>query len=290
MQKVTINAGLGCPNRDGTLGVGGCTFCINEAFTPSYCTPSKSITEQIELGIEFHARRYRRAERYLAYFQPFSNSYAPLARLKEIYGEALAHPNICGIIIGTRPDCVDEEKLDYLAQLAQEHYVAIEYGVESTFDSTLSAINRGHNYATAEWAIHQSAARGLQTGAHFILGLPGESEEMLREQVARINALPLNTIKLHQLQIFRGTTMAEQWDRSPEAFHFWSREEYIELVIDLLEELRPTLVVERIASEAPPRYHHGPNWGTLRNETILSLFERRLEERNTFQGRLFEMG
>ncbi len=287
VQKVAINAGFSCPNRDGTVGEGGCTFCINEAFTPSYCTPSKSITQQIDEGVEFHSRRYRKATDYLAYFQSFSNTYAPLPRLKELYDEALSHPKVCGIIVGTRPDCVDSERLNYLAELSAKHYVAVEYGVESTYDATLLAINRGHNFETARWAIEESARRNIHTGAHFILGLPAESDQMLREQVATINSLPLETIKFHQLQIFRGTTMAKQYDQDPTQFRFWQREEYIDLVIDLLEYLRPDLVVERFASEAPPRYHYGPNWGTLRNETILSMFEKRLEERNTYQGRLY---
>ncbi len=288
VQKVAINAGLSCPNRDGRVGTGGCTFCINEAFTPSYCTPSKSIVQQIDEGIEFHTRRYRKATRYLAYFQSFSNTYAPLEELQRIYREALDHPQISGLIIGTRPDCVDEAKLDYLASLAaDDYYIAVEYGVESTFDETLHSINRGHDFATARWAIEQSAARGLHTGAHFILGLPGESVEMLHAQIETINSLPLETIKFHQLQIFRGTQMAEEYDRTPEKFHFWERDEYIDLFIDLLEQLRPNLVVERFASEAPPRYHYGPNWGLMRNESLLSLFEKRLSERATFQGKRY---
>ncbi|MFI3280619.1 MAG: TIGR01212 family radical SAM protein [Rikenellaceae bacterium] len=286
MQKVTINAGFSCPNRDGKVGVGGCTFCINEAFTPSYCTPSKSITKQIDEGIEFHTRRYRKATSYLAYFQSFSNTYAPLERLQQLYNEAIAHPKISGIIVGTRPDCIDSEKLDYFASLAAKHYVAIEYGIESTYDATLHAINRGHDFECARWAVEQTAKRGIQVGAHFILGLPGESVEMLHSQIDTINTLPLTTIKFHQLQIFKGTQMADQYDCDPLQFNFWEREEYIDLFIDLLERLRGDIVVERFASEAPPRYHHGPNWGLIRNETMLSLFEKRLAERGTFQGRL----
>ncbi len=288
VQKVAINAGFSCPNRDGTVGEGGCTFCINEAFTPSYCTPNKSITQQIDEGVEFHRRRYRRATRYLAYFQSFSNTYAPLDRLRELYDEATRHPDIAGVVIGTRPDCVDEQKLNYFAHLSKSCYVALEYGIESTYDSTLEAINRGHNFATAKRAVEQTAERGIHVGAHFILGLPGESTEMLFDQIAAINALPLNTIKFHQLQIFRGTQMAQQYDNDPAQFRFWEREEYIDLFIDLLERLRGDIVVERFASEAPPRYHYGPNWGLVRNETMLSLFEKELERRGTYQGRLYE--
>ncbi len=288
VQKVAINAGFSCPNRDGKLGVGGCTFCNNAAFTPSYCSPTLSVTRQIEEGVSFHRNRYKTATQYLAYFQSFSNTYCDLEHLRKLYDEALAHPEIAGVIIGTRPDCVDSAKLDYFAELAQTKYVAIEYGVESCYDATLGRINRGHDFATAREAIEQSHRRGIHTGAHFILGLPGESEEMLVEQTSLINELPLTTIKFHQLQIFRDTLMAAEYDARPEEFRFWSVEEYISLFITILERLRPDLVVERFASEAPPRYHHiSPNWGLIRNETLLNMFDRELMLRDTYQGRLY---
>ncbi|MFI3258797.1 MAG: TIGR01212 family radical SAM protein [Rikenellaceae bacterium] len=287
IQKVAINAGFSCPNRDGSLGEGGCTFCNNSAFTPSYCSPQLSITKQIDEGILFHRNRYKTATQYLAYFQSFSNTYAPLEELRKIYDEALSHPSIAGVIIGTRPDCVDEAKLDYLAEMARKKYVAIEYGVESCFDSTLRAINRGHDFEAAHRAIDESHRRGIHTGAHFILGLPGESDEMLIDQVEKINSLPLTTIKFHQLQIFRDTAMATEYDTAPERFKFWSMEEYIALFIKILERLRPDIVVERFASEAPPRYHHGPNWGLVRNETLLNIFERELSRGGHYQGRLY---
>ncbi len=287
-QKVAINAGFSCPNRDGRVGVGGCTFCNNSAFTPSYCEPTLSVTTQIDEGVSFHLNRYRSATKYLAYFQSFSNTYAPLEQLRALYDEALSHPLITGVIIGTRPDCVDEQKLDYFAELAKRHYVAIEYGVESTYDETLRAINRGHDFATAQWAIRATAERGIHTGAHFILGLPGEGEEMLMAQIERINALPLTTIKFHQLQIFRDTLMAAEYDAEPEKFRFWDRDEYISMFIRMLERLRPDLVVERFASEAPLRFHYGPNWGTLRNESLLNIFEKELTRLGTYQGRLYK--
>ena len=202
VQKLSVDAGFTCPNRDGTISGGGCTFCNNGAFTPSYCVPAKGVRRQIEEGIEFHRRRYRTASKYLVYFQSFSNTYAPLERLKEVYGEALAHPDVAGIVVGTRPDCVDAEKLDYFAELARGRYVAVEYGIESTRDETLRAVNRGHDFACARRAVEMTAARGLHVGAHFILGLPGETDAMLLEQVAAINSLPLTTLKFHQLQLF----------------------------------------------------------------------------------------
>lgn len=287
VQKLSADAGFTCPNRDGTIAEGGCTFCNNGAFTPSYCIPSKGIRRQIEEGIEFHRRRYRGASRYLVYFQSFSNTYAPLERLRTLYAEALAHPEVAGIVVGTRPACIDEDKLDYFAELARTHYVAIEYGIESTCDETLRAVNRGHDFATACRAVRMTAERGLHVGAHFILGLPGESDEMLVAQTSLINALPLTTVKFHQLQIFRDTPMAAQYDADPGQFRFWTLEEYIALFTEILRRLRPSLVVERFASEAPPRYHYGPNWGLVRNEQLWAMLEKRLEETDAWQGAFF---
>jgi radical SAM protein (TIGR01212 family) len=297
VQKVAINAGFTCPNRDGTAGVGGCTFCNNEAFTPSYCRPEKSITQQIDEGIEFHSRRYRRAERYLAYFQSFSNTYAPLDTLRGIYSEALAHPLVAGIVVGTRPDCVDGDKLDSFASLARDHYVAIEYGIESTFDATLKAVNRGHDFATARRAVEMTAQRasaitpsagcGLHVGAHFILGFPGETDGMLLAQTGTINRLPLDTVKFHQLQIFRGTAMALEYERSPEHFSFKGMEEYVDFFIGILRRLRPSLVVERFAGEAPPRHRVGRDWGLVRNEEMAARLDRRLAELDVRQGDLW---
>lgn len=290
VQKLAVNAGFTCPNRDGRAGTGGCTFCDNAAFTPSYCVPEKSVRRQIGEGIEFHANRYRKAEKYLAYFQSFSNTYGPPEILKEIYDEALSHPQVIGIVVGTRPDCVDGAILDYFASLAGERYVAIEYGVESCYDDTLKAINRGHDFECARRAIEATADRGIHTGAHFILGLPGESDRMLIDQVRVINSLPVNTVKFHQLQLFRGTRMASDWEADPGRFRFWKLEEYIDLFIEILRRLRPDIVVERFAGEAPPRYHVGPDWGLVRNEQLLAMLEKRLRERGVRQGELFDAG
>ncbi len=287
VQKVAVNAGFTCPNRDGRISTGGCTFCNNEAFTPSYCRPDKSITRQIDEGIEFHRRRYRNASQFLVYFQSYTNTYAPLDDLRRCYDEALAHEGVIGIVVGTRPDCVNEELLDYFASVARDHYVTIEYGIESTFDETLKAINRGHDFACAQRAVEMTAERGLHVGAHFILGLPGESDEMLIAQTEKINALPLTTVKFHQLQIFRGTTMAREYDLHPERFRFWTLDEYIALFTQILRRLRPDLVVERFASEAPPRYHYGPNWGLIRNDQLLSLLEKSLAHSDAYQGDFF---
>lgn len=287
IQKLTVNAGFTCPNRDGTAGYGGCSFCNNEAFTPSYCNPAKSIRQQIAEGIDFHRNRYRCADKYLVYFQSFSNTYAPLDTLREVYSQALDNPDVIGMVIGTRPDCIDDEKLNYLASLAENYYVAVEYGIESCYDQTLLRINRGHDFECARRAVTATAKRNIPVGAHFILGLPDESDQMLIDQTEIINSLPLTTVKFHQLQIFKNTAMADDWAAHPEQYHFRSPEEYIDLFIEILMRLRPDMVVERFAGEAPPRFHYGPAWGTIRNEQLLAMLEKRLTQRGCYQSMLW---
>ena len=292
LQKLVIDAGFSCPNRDGTVGVGGCSYCDNAAFHPGYSTPGKSIAQQIDEGIEFHRRRYPKVKRYLAYFQAYSNTYAPLERLKALYGEALSHPSIVGLVIGTRPDCVDEEKLDYLAGLAHGGnnpsgpVIVVEYGIESCYDETLKRINRGHDFETARRAVEMTASRGIDVGAHFILGLPGETREMLLGQCETISSLPLTSVKFHQLQIVKGTRMEKEYADQPEEFLRLGLDEYLDLVIDILERLRPDLCIERVAGEVPPRFVRETPWGLIRNDGILKLLDQRLEERDTWQGRL----
>lgn len=285
MQKLAINAGFTCPNRDGSLSTGGCTYCNNEAFTPSYCTPGKTITQQIEEGIPFHAVRYPRARRYLAYFQSFSNTYAPLPVLKQVYGEALAHPQVEGIVVGTRPDCVDPEKLDYFAELAQQYFVQIEYGVESCYDRTLQRINRGHDYAGAQWAIRETAARGITTGAHFIFGLPGESRADMLAMAGMISELPLTCVKFHQLQLIRGTAMETEFAEKPEDFVVFTLDDYLDFFVDFLERLSPDIYIERFINEVPPRFVSATPWGRLRNTELLRLLSQRLIDRDTCQGK-----
>lgn len=285
VQKISIVAGFSCPNRDGKLSTGGCSFCSNAAFNPSYCMPEKTIRQQIEEGIEFHKRRYRRAHRYLAYFQPYSNTYKPLEDLKEIYSQALEVPEIAGIVIGTRPDLIDEPLLHHLNEIQQTHYVMLEYGVESVYDETLKRVNRGHDFATAEQAIRLTARFGIPCGAHFIFGLPGETKAMMLNAADIISQLPLTTVKFHQLQIFKGTRMAEEYIQHPEAFHLFDLEEYIDFVIDFAERLSPEIVIERFAGEVPPRFLVSEPWMKLRYDEVLNRIEKRMEERGTWQGR-----
>ena len=287
VQKVSIDAGFTCPNRDGTKGTGGCIYCENKAFNPSYCVPEKSITQQIEEGIEFHKRRYNKAPSYLAYFQAYSNTYAPLDSLKVLYEEALSFPGIIGLIIGTRPDCIDNEKLIYLKELSRRCYLVVEYGIESCYDSTLKRINRGHTYVDAVKAVMETAALGINTGAHFIFGLPGETREEMLKEAAIISCLPLKTVKFHQLQIIKGTILEKQFIENPGDFQLFSWNEYLDFFPSFLERLNPQIVVERFTGEAPPRFLTGEGWGKKRTDQIVYLIERRLEELDTWQGRLY---
>lgn len=303
LQKIVLDAGFTCPNRDGKVGRGGCTYCDNAAFHPSYSTAGKGLHQQMDEGIEFHKVRYRTTEHYLAYFQSFSNTYAPLERLKSLYEEALSHPQVVGIVIGTRPDCVDEQKLDYLADLSQGKIldgwsremsdglrtapiVIVEYGIESCYDDTLLRINRGHDFDTARCAVEMTAERGMDVGVHFILGLPGETKQMMLDSCEMINALPIRSVKFHQLQIVKGTRMEQEYAQRPQDFERFSLDEYLDFFVDMLERLRPDLFIERFVGEVPPRFVNETPWGLIRNVELLRLLEKRLEDRGTWQGRL----
>ena len=288
VQKVTIDAGFTCPNRDGSKGYGGCTYCNNDAFNPSYCQPVKPVSEQVEEGILFHKWRYKRAVSYLAYFQAYSNTYASLETLKKLYEEALNYPGVVGLIIGTRPDCIDEEKLEYLKELNTRCYLAVEYGIESCYNKTLVRINRGHSFEDAVRAVERTAAFGINTGAHFIFGLPGESREEMLNQVDIISELPVKTVKFHQLQIIKGTVMEKEFKDNPGDFELFTWEEYLEFFVTFLERLNPAIVVERFTGEVPPRFLTEESWSRKRADQLANLIERRLEELDTWQGRLYK--
>ncbi len=294
VQKISIDAGFSCPNRDGTISTGGCTFCRNDAFNPSYCRPDKSIRQQIEEGIEFHRRRYRRATSYLAYFQAFTNTHKPIDELEKLYREALAVPGIIGLVIGTRPDCINKEILDMISSIIVPigpirpiKPIIIELGIESPYDTTLARINRGHTFATARQAIELVHSYGFPCGAHLIFGLPGESRDMVLHTADIISELPLTSVKFHQLQIFKDTKMADEYLANPSEFHLFDLDEYIEFVIDFIERLNPNIVIERFAGEVPPRYLVSKPWQSLRYDQVLSLIERRLLDRNSYQGKKF---
>lgn len=287
VQKVSIDAGFTCPNRDGLLARGGCSYCNNDAFNPSYCNQAKSVHQQINEGIGFHKTRYRRALKYLAYLQTYSNTYAPVSELEKIYNDALGHPGVIGLIIGTRPDCIDDEKLDLIARLAEKSYVMVEYGIESVNNKTLESINRGHTYQQTREAVINTASKGIRTGAHLIFGLPGESREEMMESVKEISGLPLTTIKFHQLQIVKNTRMANDYLKDPSQFRLFALDEYIDFIIRYIERLNPSFIIERFTGEVPPRFLTTPPWGNLRSDQVTVMITEEMERRNTWQGKYF---
>ena len=286
VQKISIHAGFSCPNRDGSKGTGGCTYCNNQTFNPDYCDPHLGIRRQLEEGISFFSRKYP-TMRYLAYFQAYTNTYGELCQLQSMYEEALSVEGVVGIVIGTRPDCMPPSLLDYLEELSRRTFVMVEYGIESANDATLLRINRGHDFATAVDAICRTHARGILVGGHLILGLPGEDHTELMHQADILAALPLDMIKLHQLQLIRGTRMAREYAEHPEEFHLYTVDEYIDLAIDYIERLPSTMVVERFISQSPRSLLIAPDWG-MKNYQFVDRLRHRMQERHTWQGRLYE--
>lgn len=286
VQKISINAGFTCPNRDGSKAVGGCTYCNNQSFSPGYGGRMRSVTDQITDGIAFFSRKYPEMK-YLAYFQSYTNTYDDVEKLVALYEEALAYPNVVGLIIGTRPDCMPDELLDYFEELNKQTFLIIEYGLESTMDSTLEFINRGHTHSESIEAIRRTASKGIYTGAHLILGLPHESREQILAHASEISKLPLTTVKLHQLQLIKGTVMARQYRSNPEWFDLFDVDEYIDMCIDFAERLNPGFVIERFISQSPKSLLIAPDWG-LKNFEFTAKILKRFEDRNTWQGRLFQ--
>ena len=286
VQKISINAGFTCPNRDGSKGWGGCTYCNNQTFSPEYCHTEKSVTEQLEEGVRFFSRKYPDM-RYLAYFQAYTNTYDRLDSLILKYEEALAYPGVEGLIVGTRPDCMPISLLDYLEDLGKRTFVLVEYGIESTDDETLRRINRGHTFAVSAEAVRKTAERGILVGGHIILGLPGEKREMLIGQAGVLSQLPLTTLKLHQLQLIKGTRMASEYVKDPEAFHLYTADEYVDLVIDYIEHLRPDIVLERFVSQSPKELLIAPDWG-LKNYEFTNKVKKRMREKDAWQGKYYK--
>jgi radical SAM protein (TIGR01212 family) len=285
VQKISLNAGFTCPNRDGVKGKGGCTYCNNQTFNPEYCKTEKSVKEQLEEGRLFFSRKYPEMK-YLAYFQAYTNTYSELEELKRKYEDALSVDGVVGLVIGTRPDCMPDALLDYLEELNKRTFLLVEYGIESTNDDTLRRINRGHTYADTVDTVKRTAARGILTGGHVILGLPGETHDDIVSQAARLSELPLTTLKLHQLQLIRGTKMAHEFEEHPEEFHLYEVDEYIDLVIDYVEQLRPDMVLERFVSQSPKELLIAPDWG-LKNYEFTERVKKRMRERDAYQGKLY---
>ena len=288
VQKITLDAGFTCPNRDGTCGTGGCTFCNNKAFNPSYNDPEKSIESQILQGMNFHRTRYRKATRFLAYFQAYSNTYSSLEHMQSLYEQALKVPGIIGIVVGTRPDCVDEDKLNYFQDLSKKHYVTVEYGIESVINRTLQRVNRGHDVEKSLWAVRETARRGVRVGGHMIIGLPGEDRQDFLDSGRELSRWPLNNIKFHQLQVIRHTAMAREYEERPNEFVSFTLEEYLELMMEIVEQLNPSIVVERIAGEVTPGMGIREGWG-IRYDRVLQAFEDLLEKHDTWQGKKFKL-
>ncbi len=274
VQKISVDAGFSCPNRDGRLSTGGCTFCDNNTFNPSYCNRMKSITRQLEEGKAFFSRKYPDM-RYLAYFQAYSNTYGTLAELKAKYEEALAVDGVVGLVIGTRPDCISYEVLDYLQWLNQQTFIIVEYGIESANDNTLQQVNRGHTFECSRQAIIKTHNIGLLTCGHVILGLPGEDEEEILRQASLISELPIDILKLHQLQIIKGTSLAKEYAEHP--FHVFTAHEYVDLVIKYISRLRDDIVLERFVSQSPPDMVCAPKWG-LKNHEFTDMLNKRIKE------------
>ena len=284
-QKISLNAGFTCPNRDGRVGTGGCTYCNNQTFNPDYCAPTKTITQQLEEGKRFFSRKYPEMK-YLAYFQAYTNTYGSLSELQSKYEEALNVPDVVGLVIGTRPDCMPPDLLNYLSELNRRTFLLVEYGIESVYDRTLQLINRGHTHAQTVDAIMRTSSQGIRVGAHIILGLPQEDREAMLQEAETLSSLPITILKLHQLQLIRGTRMADEYFANPSAFHLFTANEYIDLVIDFIERLRPDIILERFVSQSPSSLLALPGWG-LKNYEFVEKVRKRIQERQTYQGHLY---
>lgn len=283
VQKISVDAGFTCPNRDGRLGTGGCIYCNNDSFNPSYCQREKSVKQQLVEGKEFFRRKYPEM-RYMAYFQAFTNTYSTLDHLKSLYEEALDVEDVVGLVIGTRPDCIDDTLLDYLTQLARQTMVTLEYGIETANDDTLRLIRRGHDFQCVRDAVERTKGRGIVIGGHVILGLPGEDAEESVRQATIMSELGLDVLKIHQMQIIRGTRLAQMYAENP--FHLYSPEEYSELIVRYLEHLSEDMVVERFASQSPKEMLIAPKWG-LKNYELTNLIVNKMKCEGRRQGSLF---
>ena len=286
VQKISIDIGFTCPNRDGSKGYGGCTYCNNNSFNPDYCKPEVSISDQLQKGIEFFQRK-RKIQKFLAYFQAYTNTYADVAVLKEMYLEALNVPGVIGLVIGTRPDCISDDVIELLADIAKNYYVSLEFGVESTNERTLIEVNRCHTYEETKAAYKRCANKGIELGAHIILGLPGESREDLLKHAVALSKLPISTLKLHHLQIVKGSVMAAQYKNNPDKFNLFELQNYIEFVAEFIELLRPNIVIERFISEAPGDLLIAPKWG-LKNFEVVAKLDKYLQQSQLHQGKKFQ--
>jgi len=287
VQKISLDVGFSCPNRDGSKGFGGCTYCNNNSFNPGYCEPEKSITQQLKKGVAFFSKRHK-YQNYFAYFQAYTNTFSDIESLKKMYDEALAFPRVIGLIIGTRPDCISDELIDYLSFLSKKHFISLEFGVESTLNKTLLAINRCHTFEDSITAYENCANKGIHLGAHLIIGLPGETRAELLNHATEISKLPIETLKIHHLQIVKQTVMAVQYNRDPENFDLFTSEDYIEFISDFIGLLRPDISIERFSSEAPYDLLIAPKWNQMKNFEVVAKIDQKLAKKNTWQGKYYK--
>ena len=287
VQKISLDIGFSCPNRDGSKGFGGCTYCNNDTFNPDYCEPTKSIKEQLEQGISIFGKKYK-AQKYLAYFQAYTNTYADLDSLKKMYEEALNVEGVIGLVIGTRPDCISEEIIDYLSFLSKKYFISLEFGVESTNERTLLSVNRCHTFEESKATYELCKNKGFQLGAHIIIGLPGETKEELLNHAFELSKLPINTLKLHHLQIVKNSVMQIQYKRNPENFDLFTSESYIDFMTEFVGKLRPDIIIERFISETPQDLLIAPKWNNLKNFEIVAKIDKKLTEKNMWQGKFYK--
>jgi len=287
VQKISLDIGFSCPNRDGSKGFGGCTYCNNNTFNPDYCEPQKSVKQQLEHGIEFFSSKGKN-KKYLAYFQAYTNTYSDFESLKKMYDEALSVPKVVGLVIGTRPDCISDEVIEYLSFLSKKYFISLEFGVESTNENTLLAVNRCHTFEETKTTFEKCKNKGVHLGAHIIIGLPGETKKDLLNHAFEISKLPIATLKLHHLQIVKNSIVAVQYKRNPENFKLFSSEEYIDFITDFIGLVRPDIIIERFISEAPKELLIAPKWGGLKNFEIVDKIDKKLVEKNIWQGKNYK--
>ena len=281
--KVIVDGGFTCPNRDGTVAVGGCAYCNNNSFRPPSAIKTDPIRQQVEEGIAYIRKRFD-ANKFIVYFQPFSNTYAETEFLRDLYVNAIDHPEVVGLAIGTRPDCVDEEKIAMIQEISRQTLVSLEFGVESIYDDTLRRVNRGHDYSAFLRAMAMTRGRGIHIGAHLILGFPWETREQWLAMADEMSRVGIDAIKIHHLHVVRGTALAAEYIRQP--FRVLEYEEYLDLLCDFIERLDPTIVIERLFGEAPFGLLVAPTWRRNKNDLVRDI-TKKFEERDVRQGRLF---
>ncbi len=286
VQKISVNAGFTCPNRDGKISKEGCIYCTNKSFSPFYCNSDDSILEQLRKGIDFFSPKYK-AQKYLAYFQTYTNTYDNINVLRRKYEEALSVDGVIGLVISTRPDCVNDEIMRLLADYAKEKYVEIEFGLESTKNSTLEFINRGHTYEQAIEAIMLAQKYGIMSGVHLILGLPYETEDDFYLHAEKISLLPISTLKLHQMQVLKGTRLESLYFENKSLFADLSLENYVRIVANFLDMLNPEIIVERLTSESPREMVLYPDWNGRKNFEVSHIVNAFMKKNGMFQGRRF---